>query len=230
MSTAFYSSSRIAPFLFRGYRSVGWSRVGFLKFVLGFAFYACCTGAWAGIVPGISSATTNGTSATYTSFKFTTSDLSGVKFNAIKLYGGSSNTTSNVYLTGGNLGDTIKNGVFNYNKDTDSGVFLNFTGGNLADFALAANQTYTLSVDNNSVSFTSGLLPTVNTELQPYLNSISNWTTGGVAFSIGVDSNSIASVPEASTFFLFGVAVTIFGICFYLRKRDGRVGIQNIKI
>ncbi len=208
-----------------------WKRKCFLKLLLGLASYSFCTVAWGGIVPGISSATTSGTTSTYTSFRFTTSNLSGAKLNSIKLFGGSNSTTSNVYLTGGNIADgDNRYGSFSYDKNTDSGRYLTFTSGTLADFALAANQTYTFSIDTNSVYFTAGLAPVVDTDLQPYFNSISNWTTGGVAFSIGVDSNSIASVPEASTFLLFGLTVTVCGIYFCLRKRHDRTGIQSARI
>ena len=219
----------MVSFFAQGHRSTLWNRIAFVKLLLGLGFYFLCPTVWAGIVPGISSATTSGTSSTYTSFRFTTSNLSGAKINSIKLYGGSSTTSSNVFLTGGNIADgDNRNGSFTYNKDTDSGQYLTFTGGTLANFALAANQTYTLSIDNNSVYFTAGLLPVVDTDLQPYFSNISNWTTGGIAFSVGVDSNSIAAVPEPSTFLLFGITVLVLGICFNIARRDKQGNLQSI--
>jgi hypothetical protein len=229
MSLANYPSKRNGSFFSTDFLPQTVNRKSFLKLLLGLACYSFCTVAWAGIVPGISSATTSGTTSTYTSFRFTTSNLSGAKLNSIKLFGGSNSTNSNVYLTGGNIAEGDNRfGSFSYNKDTDSGRYLTFTSGTLADFALAANQTYTFSIDTNSVSFTTGLAPVVDTPLQPYFVSTSNWTSGGVAFSIGVDSNSIATVPEPSTLLLFGLTVLALGICVYVGRRHTVKSMQPI--
>lgn len=229
MSLANYPSKRNGSFFSTDFLPQTVNRKSFLKLLLGLACYSFCTVAWAGIVPGISSATTSGTTSTYTSFRFTTSNLSGAKLNSIKLFGGLSTTIIKVYLTGGNIADgDYRDGIVSYNQSNDSGRYLTFTSGTLADFALAANKNYTISIDNNSVSFTAGLAPVVDTDLQPYFVSTSNWTSGGVAFSIGVDSNSIATVPEPSTFLLFGLTVLALGICVYVGRRQTVKSMQPI--